>query len=153
MFQTTSDDVVLSGHGATLPQNARTTKVPNGVEFITFGPPGSSITDQLGQMLEGGIYISNLFVTSPETNERSPLTPSAFTAASGDIPNLLLSGPRDIEIAGMGAVPHIIGVEADTHLGNLWQRVKPFIKPNRTVRVIWAACSSLGVDDPSVDGE
>ena len=65
MFQTTSDDIVLSGHGATLPQSAGVTKVPNGVEFITFGPPGSSITDQLGQMLEGGHYISNLFVTSP----------------------------------------------------------------------------------------
>ena len=52
----------------------------------------------------------------------------------------------------MGAVPHIIGVEADTHLDDLWRRVRPFIKQNKILRVIWAACSSLGVDDPSVDG-
>ena len=153
MFQTTSNDVVLSGHGATLPQNVRTTRVPNGVEFITFGPPGSSITDRLGQMLEGGTYISNLFVTSPRTNERSPLTPSIFTPASGNIPNLLLSGPRGIQVAGMGAVPHIIGVEAKTHLNDLWARITPFIKPNKTVRVIWAACSSISANDPTVDGE
>ena len=152
MFQTTADDVILSGHGATLPQDQRMTTVPDGVEFIMFGPPDSSITDQLGQMLEGGVYISDLFVTSPKTGDRSPLTPTVLTAASGNIPNLLLSGPRDIEVAGMGAVPHIIGVEADTHLDDLWRRVRPFIKQNKILRVIWAACSSLGVDDPSVDG-
>ena len=65
----------------------------------------------------------------------------------------MMAKKRNIEIAGMGALPHIIGVEADTHLSDLWQRVTPFIKPNETVRVIWAACSTIDVDDPSVDGE
>ena len=62
-------------------------------------------------------------------------------------------GPRNLKIAGMGVVPHIIGVEANTHLHDLWQRLKPFLQPNRKIRVIWGACSSIGSSDPSVDGE
>lgn len=153
MFQTTTDDLILSGHGATLPDEHRETRLPVGVEFVMFGPPGTSITDNLGQMLEGGTYISNMFYISPKTGDRSPITPTILTSASGPIPNLSLSAPRDIEVGGMGVVPHIIGVEADTHLDDLWQRVKPFIKENKTLRVIWGACSSLGYEDPVADGE
>lgn len=153
MFQTTSDDVIFSGHGVTLPAAGRITRVPEGVDFYMFGPPGVSMTDKLGQMLEGGIYISNLFITSPKTRERTALKPTVLTSDSGSIPNLGLIAPRNLKIAGMGVVPHIIGVEANTHLHDLWQRLKPFLQPNRKIRVIWGACSSIGSSDPSVDGE
>ena len=53
MIQTTKHDVVFSGHGAVLPEAGRVTRVPYGVEFYMFGPPGITITDALGQKLEG----------------------------------------------------------------------------------------------------
>ena len=54
MIQTTKHDVVFSGHGAVLPEAGRVTRVPYGVEFYMFGPPCITITDALGQKLEGG---------------------------------------------------------------------------------------------------
>ena len=136
MFQTTNEDVIFSGHGATLPEKGRLTRVPEGVEFIMFGPPGTCITDNLGQMLEGGIYISNLFIISPKTQDRSPLSANKLTYASGGIPNLLLSEPRNINVGGQGVVPHIIGVETPTHLQDLWKRLKPFKKDGKIIRAI-----------------
>lgn len=153
MFQTTSDDVIFSGHGETLLTAGHVTRVPEGVEFYMFGPPGVSITDKLGQKLEGRIRISKLFITSPKTGKKTALTPTVLTSDSGSIPNLGLLAPRNINIAGMGVVPHIIGVEANTHLHDLWPRVKPFLQPNRKIRVIWAACSTIGSNDPTVDGQ
>lgn len=153
MFQTTKDDVIFSGHGATLPEKGRLTHVPEGVEFIMFGPPGTCVTDNLGQMLEGGIYISNLFITSPKTKGRSSLSATKLTYASGGIPNLILAQPRDINVGGQGVVPHIIGVETPTHLQDLWPRLKPFRKAGKILRVIWAACSTIRNTDPTADGE
>ena len=153
MIQTTKNDVVFSGHGAVLPEAGRVTRVPNGVEFYMFGPPGITITDALGQKLEGGIAISRLFITSPRTGSPSPLQPTIVTEASGAIPNLRLSAPRQLAIGGQGVVPHIIGVEAETDLTTLWQRLTPFRKQGQTLRVFWAACTSMGQTDPVVDGE
>ena len=153
MIQTTEQDVVFSGHGAVLPAEGIVTRVPSGVEFYTFGPPGTTITDHLGQMLEGGLPIRNLFIISPKTNQRSPLQPSVYTDKSGSIPNLLLESPRKLDIGGKGVVPHIIGVEKVTSLHDLWQRLKPFIKSGKTLRVFWGACSYITQDDPEVDAE
>lgn len=153
MFQTTKDDVIFSGHGATLPEKGQVTHVPYGVEFYMFGPPGTTITDNLGQMLEGGINITTLFITSPKTGDRIPLEPTVFKNGGGSIPNLLLAAPRQINVGGYGVVPHIIGVETPTHIQDLWPRLKPFIKSGQTLRVFWGACSTIGADDPEADGE
>ena len=153
MLQTTRDDVIFSGHGCTLPEKGQVTRVPLGVEFYMMGPPGVTLTDHLGQMLEGGLYITTLFITSPKTGGRSPLQPVVRRYQDGAIPNLALDAPRDIDVGGQGVVPHIIGVEAFTSLQDLWPRLKPFIKPNHTIRVFWGSCTSLGADGPEVDGE
>ena len=148
MFQTTQQDVILSGHGSTFPDKHKVTKVPDGVEFCMFGPPGTSITDNLGQMLEGGVYIRRIYLTSPKSGEEIELKPSVYTAKSGDIPNLMLHAPRGIAVGGQGVVPHVIGVEKATHLHDLWPRLKPFLRKGEVLRVIWAACSTLGTEDP-----
>ena len=127
--------------------------MPYGVEFYMFGPPGTTITDNLGQMLEGGINITTLFITSPKTGDRIPLEPTVFKNGGGSIPNLLLAAPRQINVGGYGVVPHIIGVETPTHIQDLWPRLKPFIKSGQTLRVFWGACSTIGADDPEADGE
>ena len=114
MFQTTKDDVIFSGHGTSWPEAGRVTRVPYGVQFIMFGPPGTRITDDLGQMLEAGLYISKLFIRSPKTGGKSPIVPSVFTAESGSIPNVSLKAPRNLDIGGAGIVPHIVGVEEET---------------------------------------
>ena len=143
MIQTTKDDVVLSGHGSSLPEAGRVTRVPEGVEFYMMGPPGTTITDDLGQKLEGGIYISSLYISSPITKTKSSIKPTIVTSASGSIPNLALSAPRKLKIGGKGVVPHIIGVEEKTHLHDLWARVRPFIKPGKTLRVYWGGMYRL----------
>lgn len=153
MFQTTSEDVIFSGHGGTLPNKGHVTRVPYDVEFILFGPPGTSLSDELGQKLEGGIYISTLFIISPNTHERTPITPTIYTSKSGAIPNLILSDPRKLQVGGQGVVPHIVGVEGEAHLHDLWERLRPFIKKGKTLRVIWGACSTMGNDDPLAHGE
>lgn len=91
-------------------------------------------------------------MVSDKTDTRSPLRPSVYKADYGDIPNLILEGPRQLNVGGQGVVPHVIGVEAPTHLHDLWSRIKPFQKPNETIRVIWAACSVMGNESPLADG-
>lgn len=154
MFQTTRNDVVFSGHGSNLPRDAKLTRVPPEVEFITFGPPGSVMTENLGQLQKGGQAITKIFIISPVTNEKTYIQATSYKFESGDIPNLALWPPRDLEIAGKGAVPHIIVVEAETHLADLWPRLRPFRKRGQTLRVIWSACAALDQNSNQlVDGE
>ena len=153
MFQTTADDIIFSGHGVTIPEAGRVTRVPYNVEFYMFGPPGTCLSDNLGQLLEGGVFIHDLFIESHKTDSKVPLKPTILTFDYGSIPNLILHPPRDLNIGGMGVVPHLIGVEEPTHLQDLWQRLKPFQKPNKTLRVIWAACGSMSSkDEPMANG-
>ena len=142
LIQTTSDDIVFSGHGSSLPAAGKVTRVPAGVEFYLLAPPGAGITNRLGQALERGERITTLYIQSKVTREFSPHRYAVYTSETGDIPNMVLHPPRGLEISGE-IVPHLIGVERETDLHDLWARAKPFIKPRAITRVFWAACSSL----------
>lgn len=145
-IQTTKDDVVFSGHGISRLANKRVTRVPEGVEFHLIAPPGASISDPLGHALEIGEYIKTLYLQSHITEEYSPHEYSTYTSKSGDVPNLVLFPPRDLDIFG-NIVPHLIGVEEPTNLHDLWARIHKFIVRNQTIRVFWAACSALNSND------
>lgn len=153
MIQTTADDVVFSGHGNTLPEAGQVTRVPYGMELILLGPPGSQITDHLGQLLEGGVPIYRLFIKSRMTGEASTVIHTVHTAETGSVPNLVLNPPRDLNIGGLGVVPHVIGVETPTSMHDLWPRARTFMKPGRTLRVFWAACHSIEKEIRLIDGE
>lgn len=142
LIQTTSDDVVFSGHGSSLPAAGKVTRVPAGVEFYLLAPPGASITNRLGQALERGERITSLFIKSKITNQFSPHRYSVYTSDTGDVPNMVLHPPRGLDMSGQ-IVPHVIGVEKSTDLHDLWTRAKPFIDPRGTTRIFWAACSSM----------
>ena len=151
LIQTNGDDVVFSGHGSTMPPAGKVTRVPSGVEFYLLGPPGASITNRLGNALEAGDRITELFIRSGMTDEFSPHRYKVYTSKSGDVPNMVLHPPRGLDLSGK-IVPHIIGVEKNTDLHDLWARAKPFINPRATTRIFWAACSNLrGGDKPVVD--
>lgn len=155
MFQTTKDDVVFAGHGATIVGRGHETHVPEGVEFYMFGPPGTALASHLQRMLEGGVLIRRLYLLSPKTRETSTIEPAVFTHQSGAIPDLILGDSHKIKLGQKGVVPHIIGVDHPTRLHDMWPLLTPFIKPGRTLRVVWAACSLTGElkDSPKVHGE
>ena len=155
MFQTTKDDVIFSGHGATDLGRGHETRVPEGVELYMFGPPGTALADHVQRMLEGGVLIRRLYLISPKTKEKSTIEPAVFTSRSGAIPDLILGDSHNTKIGQKGVVPHIIGVDHPTRLHDMWSLLTPFIKPGRTLRVMWAACSITGElsDTPKVHGE
>ena len=83
LIQTTRDDVVFSGHGSTLPAAGKVTRVPAGVEFYLLAPPGAAITNRLGQALERGERITELFIRSGVTKQFSPHRHVVYTSATG----------------------------------------------------------------------
>jgi hypothetical protein len=151
LIQTVRDDVVFSGHGSTLPAAGKVTRVPAGVEFYLLAPPGAGITNRLGQALERGERITELYIRSSVTKQFSPHRHAVYTSATGDVPNMALQPPRGLDISG-NIVPHVIGVERNTDLHDLWARARPFIDPRGTTRVFWAECSSIKAGgNPCVD--
>jgi hypothetical protein len=53
-IQATKDDVVLSGHGA-VDVGTGETAIPGGFELVVLAPPGASISDRLGGLIERGV--------------------------------------------------------------------------------------------------
>lgn len=139
-IQTTSADVIISGHGAYT--HSGETTVPDGFELWVLGPPGASISDPLGGALESGTRITKLGIQSPTTHEWSPVVPTVY-AAGTKAPDYSLYAPRGLQLKPGG--PHLIGVEGSSgqKLSTLWARVQPFAKPGKKVRVFWAACSAI----------
>lgn len=145
-IQTTGDDVIFSGHGA-YRYDGETT-VPAGVEFWLLAPPGASIADSTGQALEDMKKISMLGIKKTGDDILINNTPIVYSAGSL-VPNYVLQAPRGIVIKPGG--PHILGVESDTKLSDLWIRVQPFIKSGKTIRCYWAACTAItGATNPVV---
>ena len=144
MFQSTKDDVVFAGHGATLLGQGHETRVPEDVEFYIFGPPGTALADHVQRMLEGGVSIRRLYMLSPKTGATSTIKPTVYTHKSGPIPDLILGDSHKIKLGQKGVVPHIIGVDHPTRLHDMWPLLTPFKRSGRTLRVMWAACSTMG---------
>jgi hypothetical protein len=147
-IQTTGEDVILSGHGALVGGGA--TVVPAGVEFWVLAPPGASIADETGQALENTLKLTQLGIKNPHSEILVNNTPN-FYKTGAEVPDYTLYPPRGIVIDPNG--PHVIGVEKETLLSELWERVQPFIKPGKTIRVYWAACTAMaGAKNPVVIG-
>ena len=142
-------DVVLSGHGG-LPADklAASTIVPPGIEFWVLCPPGGSIADETGQALENGKTLSMLGILNPGSDTLSNCTATVYKEGAS-APDYVLSPPRGISI--QPGVPHLLGVEADTPLSQLWLRVSAFVKKGQTIRCFWAACTAIdGATNPVV---
>ncbi|MCE2517094.1 MAG: hypothetical protein J4F41_04515 [Alphaproteobacteria bacterium] len=148
-IQTTPLDVVVSGHGSVDLNDNGTTKTPVGVEFILLAPPGAVITDHLGGKLEKGEYIDQLYLNN-SSGHILPHEPARYTQRQV-IPNLVLHPPRDLQL-GSG-VPHMIGVEVETPIRDIFPRLEPFrsesLKHGQVLKVYFAACSALTRDDPN----
>ncbi len=148
-IQTTSDDVVLSGHGAFRFDGE--TIVPDGFECWLLAPLGAGIADSLGQAIESKTKITKLGLKNVGSTDLITVNPIVYGAGEA-MPNLVLQPPRDIVIKPGG--PHVIGVEETTPLADLWQRVIPFRKTGKVVSVYWAACSVIaGATNPVVLGK
>ena len=154
MFQTTEDDVLFHGHGATILGRGNETRVPKGVDFYTFGPPGTSMTGNLSDMLVGGQLIRQIYLSSPKSKDTVNIEPTVYTYESGPIPGLILDGSEQTRLGQKGIVPHIIGVNDLTNLHDMWPLLDPFKKPGQRLRVIWTACSTIGdaYIDPRANG-
>jgi hypothetical protein len=137
-LQTTSTDVILSGHGYLA--TTETTVVPPGIEFWVLAPPGASIADATGQALEDMSLISKLGIKNPGSDVLVNNIPVVYREGS-KAPNYILQAPNGIVIKPGG--PHIIGVTSDTALIELWQRVAVFVKPGQVIRCFWAACTAM----------
>lgn len=145
-LQTTPQDVILSGHGAL--KKVGMTLVPLGVELWVLAPPGASIADSTGQALENMTKITKLGLKIPNSVMLITDTPVVYTAGQ-QVPDYTLQAPRGIHINPLG--PHVIGVEKDTLLSELWIRVAPFIRAGKTLRCFWAACTAMdGATNPVV---
>ena len=147
-LQTTGDDVILSGHGGLT--NTNTTRVPAFVELWLLAPPGASVADETAQALENMTKLTQLGLKNPNSDVLVNDTLIVYTAGK-DVPDYTLTAPRGIIIDPQG--PHVIGVEQNTRLSELWVRVQPFVKPGKTLRVFWAACTAMaGAKNPVVIG-
>lgn len=147
-IQTTEDDVVLSGHGSLSLNEQGETLVPEGVELWLLSPPGASIADATGQALENTTLITKLGMKSPGNDVLSNTTPIRYTQGQS-VPDYTLHPPRGIVLKPGG--PHLLGVEQATPLSALWPRVVVFVKPGRTTKVWWAACTAIdGASNPVV---
>lgn len=104
---------VFSGHGAYYPQN-RTVIVPEGTQITFYSSHGATITDELGNRIETGQDLSNVFQR---------------TYGPGSVvPNYTLSPPGNLKIMG-----DPVTVTEDTNLSELLQ-------PDMG-KVCWAACT------------
>ncbi|RUL72506.1 DUF6861 domain-containing protein [Dyella choica] len=104
---------VFSGHGAYYPQN-RTVVVPDGTQVTFYSAHGATITDDLGNAIETGQDVSNVFQR---------------TYGPGSVvPNYTLSAPNGLNIMG-----NPVTVTEPTNLSELLQ-------PGMG-KVCWAACT------------
>ena len=77
------------------------TRVPYGVEFYMFGPPGITITDALGQKLKG-VLPSRAYHHLAAHRLSVTLTADYCHRGFGGDTNLRLSAPRQLAIGGQG---------------------------------------------------
>jgi hypothetical protein len=145
-LQTTGNDVIFSGHGRL--STTGTTTVPPQMELWVLAPPGATIADETGQDLENMMRITQLGIKNPGSDVLINDTPIVYTAGMQP-PNYVLSAPRGIHITPGG--PHVIGVEEDTRLSDLWVRAQPFMRPGKVLRCFWAACTAMrGAKNPVI---
>ena len=146
-IQATKDDVVLSGHGS-VELGTGETSVPGGFELVVLAPPGASISDRLGGMIESGKSVSKLKLATG-TGGMVEFQPVVY-AAGKSCPNYVLHAPRGLALRP--GVPHMLGVEKATPLSELWARVRTFSRDGKVTRVYWCACAALdGAKNQMVD--
>ncbi len=147
--KTTPDDAIFSGHGSLDVDGSEETTVPEGMEIWFLAPPGASISDHLGQALEAMKTIDKLAIVSPQNDDLTSTQPQVYKSGQ-KLPDYELHEPSGLKLKPNG--PHILGVSEATSLSALWERVKPFVKPDQTVRCFWAACTAIdGASNPVVD--
>ncbi len=137
-FKATKNDVVLSGHGSVELGTGETT-VPGGFELVVLAPPGASITDRLGGMVERGKKVKGLKLSTGSSGW-IPFEPKVYKAGRA-CPNFVLYAPTGLTLRP--GVPHMLGVSQPTPLSDLWQRVSLFRRNGKTTRVYWCACASI----------
>jgi hypothetical protein len=137
-IQATKNDVVLSGHGSVEVGTGETT-VPGGFELVVLAPPGASITDRLGGMIERGKKVKRLKMTT-RLSGRMSFEPMVYQAGES-CPDFVLYPPRGLTLRP--GVPHMLGVAEATPLSELWQRVLMFRRVGQTTRVFWCACAAI----------
>ena len=146
-IQATKHDVVLSGHGAVEVGKGETT-VPAGFELVVLAPPGATISDRLGGLIENGKSVGALKL-STGTGGVVEFKPVVYGSGKS-CPNYVLSAPRGLALKP--GVPHMLGVEGKTELSSLWQRVEVFRRVGETTRVYWCACAAMqGAKNQMVD--
>lgn len=111
--QGASNGTVFSGHGAYFPANG-TTVVPEGTEITFYSEHGGTITDSLGNAVETGQDVSQVFQRT--------------YGPGSEIPNYTLQPPEGLSLQGSP-----LTVTTDTNLSELLQ-------PGMG-RVCWAACT------------
>lgn len=147
MIQATKNDVVLSGHGEVELGGGETT-VPGGFELVVLAPPGASISDRLGGMMERGEKVNKLKLPTG-TGGLIDFQPIVYPAGK-KAPNYVLHPPRGLALRP--GVPHMLGVEAPTKLDQLWKRVTVFNQAGKVTRVFWCACAAIeGAKNQMVD--
>lgn len=151
-IKATRNDVALSGHGK-VELNGNETTVPGGFELVVLAPPGASITDKLGGMIEQGKAVEGLALWTPSGNglpSRSVAFQPLIFRAGSKCPDYVLSPPTGLALRP--GIPHMIGVLERTPLSQLWPRVQVFFRAGDTTRVFWCACASIrGAEQHSVD--
>lgn len=144
-IQTTIHDVVFRGHGGVDIPPVVATKVPPGVEFWLLAPPGAGILNHLATMLETGERIEGLYIHNEHGRSHQDHTPQIYPHGA-ELPDLILEHTYDI-VMTRSIVPHIVTVNQQEHLQNLWHRIDPHrteaLKKARLLRVFWGACSDL----------
>ena len=146
-IQATKDDVVLSGHGA-VDVGTGETAIPGGFELVVLAPPGASISDRLGGMIERGEKVNKLKLPTRASGniDFDPIVYSAGKMA----PNYVLYPPTGLVLKP--GVPHMIGVAKATPLSELWVRIKVFYRTGQVTRCFWCACAAIqGATNPTVD--
>ncbi len=113
-----SQNTVLSGHGDIQPG---TVTIPDGTTLNVYAADGSPITDRLGNAIETGQNLSDVYSQTYGPGETAP----NYTLYPPDMP-----GASDITIAG-----NPITVNSPTSVGQL-------LSPNMGT-VDWAACAGL----------
>jgi Putative adhesin Stv domain len=146
-IQATKDDVVLSGHGA-VDVGSGETAVPGGFELVVLAPPGASISDRLGGMIERGEKVNKLKLPTKASGSID-FEPIVY-AADKMAPNYILYPPTGLVLKP--GVPHMLGVAKATPLSELWVRIKTFNRTGQVTRCFWCACAAItGATNPTVD--
>ena len=144
-FQATKNDVVLSGHGSVEIGNGETA-VPGDCRLIVLAPPGASITDRLGGMVEQGKSFKKLKLSTAASGFID-FEPVIYEAGKS-CPNYVLHPPTGLALKP--GVPHMLGVAKATSLSELWSRVMTFVQVGQMTSVFWCACASIDYGEDHV---